>query len=212
MCTGSVLWRPATAQHQGAESPYNGCNYKTALSLPMKRIFRCIFEGLKPTNCQLLHHNYFAIFKSPFFMLQLLPELTNPDDLLSYLDPPDLPSNSNDDLLSLFENNWSLLCFVPNTSHLSDTFVASQWKIPDHPYPKQQTHNLSKWCTLPTFFISELLESSFDHCSGDKQEDKGGDLIDCPSASQTICAAMENLTHLSNREWDLGYAYWEVSQ
>ncbi|XP_056387334.1 zinc finger MIZ domain-containing protein 1 isoform X2 [Hyla sarda] len=37
--------------------------------------------------------------------LDLLPELTNPDDLLSYLDPPDLPNNSNDDLLSLFENN-----------------------------------------------------------------------------------------------------------
>lgn len=39
------------------------------------------------------------------FPFQLLPELTNPDELLSYLDPPDLPSNSNDDLLSLFENN-----------------------------------------------------------------------------------------------------------
>uniref|UniRef100_A0A9J7YEB6 Zinc finger MIZ-type containing 1 n=1 Tax=Cyprinus carpio carpio TaxID=630221 RepID=A0A9J7YEB6_CYPCA len=39
------------------------------------------------------------------FLLQLLPDLTNPDDLLSYLDPPDLPSSSNDDLLSLFENN-----------------------------------------------------------------------------------------------------------
>ncbi|XP_069836981.1 zinc finger MIZ domain-containing protein 1 isoform X1 [Dendropsophus ebraccatus] len=37
--------------------------------------------------------------------LDLLPELTNPDELLSYLDPPDLPNNSNDDLLSLFENN-----------------------------------------------------------------------------------------------------------
>lgn len=36
---------------------------------------------------------------------QLLPELTNPDELLSYLGPPDLPSNSNDDLLALFENN-----------------------------------------------------------------------------------------------------------
>ncbi|XP_073181570.1 zinc finger MIZ domain-containing protein 2 isoform X2 [Lepidochelys kempii] len=35
----------------------------------------------------------------------LLPELTNPDELLSYLGPPDLPNNSNDDLLSLFENN-----------------------------------------------------------------------------------------------------------
>ncbi|RXM92498.1 Zinc finger MIZ domain-containing protein 2 [Acipenser ruthenus] len=36
---------------------------------------------------------------------QLLPELTNPDELLSYLGPPDLPSNSSEDLLSLFENN-----------------------------------------------------------------------------------------------------------
>ncbi|XP_032059989.1 zinc finger MIZ domain-containing protein 2 isoform X1 [Aythya fuligula] len=35
----------------------------------------------------------------------LLPELTNPDELLSYLGPPDLPSSSNDDLLALFENN-----------------------------------------------------------------------------------------------------------
>lgn len=37
--------------------------------------------------------------------VQLLPELTNPDELLSYLGPPDLPNNNNDDLLSLFENN-----------------------------------------------------------------------------------------------------------
>ncbi|XP_052054163.1 zinc finger MIZ domain-containing protein 2 isoform X2 [Apodemus sylvaticus] len=37
--------------------------------------------------------------------LDLLPELTNPDELLSYLGPPDLPTNSSDDLLSLFENN-----------------------------------------------------------------------------------------------------------
>ncbi|XP_075885825.1 zinc finger MIZ domain-containing protein 2-like isoform X2 [Nelusetta ayraudi] len=37
--------------------------------------------------------------------LDLLPELTNPDELLSYLGPPDLPNNSGDDLLSLFENN-----------------------------------------------------------------------------------------------------------
>uniref|UniRef100_A0AAX7SE15 SP-RING-type domain-containing protein n=1 Tax=Astatotilapia calliptera TaxID=8154 RepID=A0AAX7SE15_ASTCA len=37
--------------------------------------------------------------------LDLLPELANPEELLSYLDPPDLPTNSNDDLLSLFENN-----------------------------------------------------------------------------------------------------------
>uniref|UniRef100_A0A8C1KIX1 Zinc finger, MIZ-type containing 2 n=1 Tax=Cyprinus carpio TaxID=7962 RepID=A0A8C1KIX1_CYPCA len=37
--------------------------------------------------------------------LDLLPELTNPDELLSYLGPPDLPNNSNDDLLSLFESN-----------------------------------------------------------------------------------------------------------
>lgn len=37
--------------------------------------------------------------------LDLLPELTNPDELLSYLGPSDLPTNSNEDLLSLFENN-----------------------------------------------------------------------------------------------------------
>lgn len=41
----------------------------------------------------------------PETSLDLLPELTNPDELLSYLGPPDLPSNNNDDLLSLFENN-----------------------------------------------------------------------------------------------------------
>ncbi|XP_042329201.1 zinc finger MIZ domain-containing protein 2 [Sceloporus undulatus] len=41
----------------------------------------------------------------PESSLDLLPELTNPDELLSYLGPPDLPNNSNDDLLSLFENN-----------------------------------------------------------------------------------------------------------
>lgn len=49
----------------------------------------------------------FAGYSFPFiaFHQQLLPELANPDELLSYLDPPDLPANSNDDLLSLFENN-----------------------------------------------------------------------------------------------------------
>ncbi|XP_067114718.1 zinc finger MIZ domain-containing protein 2 isoform X1 [Osmerus mordax] len=43
--------------------------------------------------------------EGPDHTLDLLPELTNPDELLSYLGPPDLPNNSNDDLLSLFENN-----------------------------------------------------------------------------------------------------------
>ncbi|XP_008065063.2 zinc finger MIZ domain-containing protein 2 isoform X2 [Carlito syrichta] len=43
--------------------------------------------------------------EAPEPALDLLPELTNPDELLSYLGPPDLPTNSNDDLLSLFENN-----------------------------------------------------------------------------------------------------------
>ncbi|KAM6986474.1 zinc finger MIZ domain-containing protein 2-like isoform 2-T2 [Aplochiton taeniatus] len=43
--------------------------------------------------------------EGPDSALDLLPELTNPDELLSYLGPPDLPTNSNDDLLSLFENN-----------------------------------------------------------------------------------------------------------
>ncbi|MEQ2168572.1 hypothetical protein GOODEAATRI_016047 [Goodea atripinnis] len=42
---------------------------------------------------------------SQMTMPNLLPELANPEELLSYLDPPDLPANSNDDLLSLFENN-----------------------------------------------------------------------------------------------------------
>ncbi|XP_040310914.1 zinc finger MIZ domain-containing protein 2 isoform X5 [Herpailurus yagouaroundi] len=43
--------------------------------------------------------------EAPEPALDLLPELTNPEELLSYLGPPDLPTNSNDDLLSLFENN-----------------------------------------------------------------------------------------------------------
>ncbi|XP_035109216.1 zinc finger MIZ domain-containing protein 2 isoform X4 [Callithrix jacchus] len=43
--------------------------------------------------------------EAPEPALDLLPELTSPDELLSYLGPPDLPTNSNDDLLSLFENN-----------------------------------------------------------------------------------------------------------
>ncbi|XP_053510790.1 zinc finger MIZ domain-containing protein 2 isoform X5 [Artibeus jamaicensis] len=43
--------------------------------------------------------------EAPEPALDLLPELTNPDELLSYLGPPDLPANSSDDLLSLFENN-----------------------------------------------------------------------------------------------------------
>uniref|UniRef100_A0A3B4B5N2 SP-RING-type domain-containing protein n=1 Tax=Periophthalmus magnuspinnatus TaxID=409849 RepID=A0A3B4B5N2_9GOBI len=45
------------------------------------------------------------VTSSFFFFFFFLPELTNPDELLSYLGPPDLPSNNNDDLLSLFENN-----------------------------------------------------------------------------------------------------------
>ncbi|KAM6178676.1 zinc finger MIZ domain-containing protein 2 isoform 2-T2 [Rhynchocyon petersi] len=43
--------------------------------------------------------------EAPEPALDLLPELTSPDELLSYLGPPGLPTNSNDDLLSLFENN-----------------------------------------------------------------------------------------------------------
>ncbi|XP_007524456.1 zinc finger MIZ domain-containing protein 2 isoform X2 [Erinaceus europaeus] len=43
--------------------------------------------------------------EAPEPTLDLLPELTNPDELLSYLGPPDLPTSSNEDLLSLFENN-----------------------------------------------------------------------------------------------------------
>uniref|UniRef100_A0A671PRQ8 Zinc finger MIZ domain-containing protein 1-like n=1 Tax=Sinocyclocheilus anshuiensis TaxID=1608454 RepID=A0A671PRQ8_9TELE len=70
-------------------------------------------RGLVPNSCLLKPHHYsyqnhlqdrnvnVSVCRSP----QLLPELANPDELLSYLDPPDLPSSSNDDLLSLFENN-----------------------------------------------------------------------------------------------------------
>ncbi|KAJ4940430.1 hypothetical protein JOQ06_026733 [Pogonophryne albipinna] len=62
---------------------------------------------------QQLHHNgppqpsldSQGVSDMPEPSLDLLPELANPEELLSYLDPPDLPSNSNDDLLSLFENN-----------------------------------------------------------------------------------------------------------
>lgn len=56
-------------------------------------------------------HWVLILFLSP---VKLLPELTNPDELLSYLGPPDLPNNSSDDLLSLFENNWP-----PSRSHFS---------------------------------------------------------------------------------------------
>ncbi|EPY89248.1 suppressor of variegation 2-10-like isoform 2 [Camelus ferus] len=41
--------------------------------------------------------------EAPEPALDLLPELTNPNELPSYLGPPDLPTNSNDDLLSFRE-------------------------------------------------------------------------------------------------------------
>ncbi|KAL1789579.1 zinc finger protein MIZ domain-containing 2 isoform X1 [Sigmodon hispidus] len=43
--------------------------------------------------------------EAPKPALDLPPELTNPDKLLSYLGLPDLPTNNSDDLLILFENN-----------------------------------------------------------------------------------------------------------
>uniref|UniRef100_A0A671PWU0 Zinc finger MIZ domain-containing protein 1-like n=1 Tax=Sinocyclocheilus anshuiensis TaxID=1608454 RepID=A0A671PWU0_9TELE len=58
-------------------------------------IFKVLKDHLQDRNVNV------SVCRSP----QLLPELANPDELLSYLDPPDLPSSSNDDLLSLFENN-----------------------------------------------------------------------------------------------------------
>uniref|UniRef100_A0A8B9KV86 Zinc finger, MIZ-type containing 2 n=1 Tax=Astyanax mexicanus TaxID=7994 RepID=A0A8B9KV86_ASTMX len=57
--------------------------------------------GQVPLYCS----SFFNIPLVCVLFLQLLPELTNPDELLSYLGPPDLPNNSNDDLLSLFESN-----------------------------------------------------------------------------------------------------------
>uniref|UniRef100_A0A8C5ERR6 Zinc finger MIZ domain-containing protein 2-like n=1 Tax=Gouania willdenowi TaxID=441366 RepID=A0A8C5ERR6_GOUWI len=52
-----------------------------------------------------LQRSHVFVFVLLLHVVQLLPELTNPDELLSYLGPPDLPNNSSDDLLSLFENN-----------------------------------------------------------------------------------------------------------
>ncbi|XP_051924876.1 zinc finger MIZ domain-containing protein 2-like [Hippocampus zosterae] len=56
-----------------------------------------------------LHGDAFSLgAEVPETSLDLLPELSNPDELLSYLGPPDLPSggnNNNDDLLALFEDN-----------------------------------------------------------------------------------------------------------
>lgn len=69
---------------------------------------------------------------------QLLPELANPDELLSYLDPPDLPSNSNDDLLSLFENNWG------NSDRHTDFYSDSLQSPAANPYlTNTKMHSLS---------------------------------------------------------------------
>lgn len=43
--------------------------------------------------------------EAPEPALDLLPELSNPDELLPYLGPADLPSSSSDDLLALFESS-----------------------------------------------------------------------------------------------------------
>lgn len=81
-------WLYSGAQYlagEGQFSIHTGPRARTAWPLDLK--------GLRPTLLMCL------------LCPQLLPELTNPDELLSYLGPPDLPTNSSDDLLSLFENN-----------------------------------------------------------------------------------------------------------
>lgn len=81
-------WLYSGSQHLAGEEQFNVTTdprARTAWPLDMK--------GLRPTLLMCL------------LCPQLLPELTNPDELLSYLGPPDLPTNSSDDLLSLFENN-----------------------------------------------------------------------------------------------------------
>ncbi|KAK6301389.1 hypothetical protein J4Q44_G00274420, partial [Coregonus suidteri] len=62
-------------------------------------------DPFNPSDSLLSQGGGQALPDMPQPSLDLLPDLANPDDLLSYLDPPDLPSSSNDDLLSLFENN-----------------------------------------------------------------------------------------------------------
>lgn len=70
-----------------------------ASTLHMKSLEKVNLPSLKKRTKEIM----FLFFSA--FRAQLLPELANPEELLSYLDPPDLPTNSNDDLLSLFENN-----------------------------------------------------------------------------------------------------------
>lgn len=93
---------------------------------------------------------YFTVSDLKPFLLpcvQLLPELANPDELLSYLDPPDLPSNSNDDLLSLFENNW-----LPQA-----TFTWGVKQNPDHQFSTLQPRDTrppsaSTCVNIPLFY------------------------------------------------------------
>ncbi|XP_049750735.1 zinc finger MIZ domain-containing protein 2 isoform X1 [Elephas maximus indicus] len=61
--------------------------------------------AFNPTTSVMGPTSISAAGEAPEPALDLLPELTNPEELLSYLGPPGLPTNSNDDLLSLFENN-----------------------------------------------------------------------------------------------------------
>lgn len=84
----TTRWLHSGTQHLAGEGRFSiptGPEARTAWPLNMK--------GLRPKPLMCL------------LCPQLLPELTNPDELLSYLGPPDLPTNSSDDLLSLFENN-----------------------------------------------------------------------------------------------------------
>uniref|UniRef100_A0AAY3ZUM0 SP-RING-type domain-containing protein n=1 Tax=Denticeps clupeoides TaxID=299321 RepID=A0AAY3ZUM0_9TELE len=72
---------PGTNSHPHTDLPFNPSN-----SLDGQNVGHVVPEMPEPS-------------------LDLLPELGATDDLLNYLDPPGLQSNSNDDLLSLFENN-----------------------------------------------------------------------------------------------------------
>ena len=105
------------------------CHWKSWKWWSMPVFLRTPLYSIEPLT------NAFSCTSRP----QLLPELANPDELLSYLDPPDLPSSSNDDLLSLFENNWGRT----------------------HTYTHTKTHSQTDW---PTHIKYKLLD-----CLGLKQ-------------------------------------------
>ncbi len=104
----------------------------------------------KPKLCMLIYLIISNCACLLVFLLQLLPDLMNPEDLLSYLDPPELPSSSNDDLLSLFENNWDAA--APRSSTNTDALTVTSSSCTD----KTSVDRNQYLCTQrPYFYLSE---------------------------------------------------------